>query len=237
MRTCRAVRYNPVMKLFPQHLRNRQHATVIRRRSYGLRGKGDYEGTNIDATPVAAPRMGTLGKVWVRGSGLTAKQAATGLPAAAQSVQTAVWGLPSLVGSLSLFISGVLLAKHGMVEPLAVSIAATAALSYLSAVPLARWAFHGCYKQPLAEAELEQLLDLENMATDLEKSYLRLVRDAVRQTADVSSETEAALQTAIESLCEAIIRHAGRHKRLAPRRSNTPRGRPAFHRPRYRRVH
>lgn len=193
------------MKLFPQHLRDRQHATIIRRRTYGLRGKGDY-GTNVDSIPLPAPKIGVLGKIWAKGSGLTEKQAATGLPAASMSTLGIVWSIPSIVGGIGILISGIVLAKRGNIEPLAVTTAATAALSYLSAVPWAKMAFKWCYKEPLATGEIEQLLENEQTATELEQAYLRLVRDAVRQTAEISPETEAEVQAAIASLGEAIDR-------------------------------
>jgi hypothetical protein len=194
------------MKLFPQHLRDRQHATLIRRRSYGLRGKGDYAGTNIDSIPLPEPKIGLLGRLWAKGSGLTEKQAATGLPAASMSTLGTVWCPPSIVGGLGILISAIVLGKHGNIQPLAVTSAATAILTYLSAVPFAKMAFHWCYKSPLAEGEIEQLLENEQTSTELEQAYLRLVRDAVRQTAEVSPETEAEVQAAIHSLGEAIDR-------------------------------
>ncbi|MBC7808812.1 MAG: hypothetical protein H7145_21985 [Akkermansiaceae bacterium] len=194
------------MKLFPQHLRDRQHGTVIRRRTYGLRGKGDYAGTNVESTPLPPPKIGKLGRLWLKGSGLTEKQAATGLPAASMSTMGTVWCAPTIAGGVALLISGISLAKHGVVEPLAISAAATAVLTYLSAVPWAKMAFQWCYKEPLAEGEIEQLLENENTATEIEQAYLRLVRDAVRQTAEVGPETEAEVQAAIASLGEAIDR-------------------------------
>ncbi len=194
------------MKLFPQHLRDRQHAEIIRRRTYGLRGKGEAQGYNIGAVPLPEPKIGTLGRIWAKGSGLSEKQAATGLPAASMSTLGTVWCAPAIVGGVSLLISAITLAKHGNVEPLVVSTAVTGALSYLSAVPWARMAFRWCYKAPLAEGEIDHLLENESTATDLEKAYLRLVRDAVRQTADVGEETEVEIQNAIASLGEAIDR-------------------------------
>jgi hypothetical protein len=150
--------------------------------------------------------MGKLGKLWAKGSGLTDKQAATGLPAASMSTQATVWIGPGFVGGFSLLISAILLAKRGTIEPLAISAAATAVLSYLSAVPWARMAFQWCYKEPLAEGEIEHLLENEKTATELEQAYLRLVRDAIRQTSEISPETEAEVQGAILSLGEAIDR-------------------------------
>lgn len=194
------------MRLFPQHLRDRQHAELIRRRTYGLRGKGDMSvNGGIGVSPLPAPKMGWLGKMWAKGSGLTPKQAATGLPAASMSTLGTVWAVPSM-GAFAMMISSIIMMKRGYVEPLMISTAATAALSYLSAVPLARVAFHWCYKEPLAEGEVEHLLEDGKTATELEQAYLRLVRDAVRQTSEVSPEIEEEVQAAILSLGEAIDR-------------------------------
>lgn len=195
------------MNLFPQHLRDRQHAEIIRRRSYGLRGKGEAQGYNVSAVALPEPKIGFLGRLWARGSGLTEKQAATGLPAASMSTGSAVWLPPTLVGSLGFIFTGIYAIKHGfMPEPMLGVMAATALLSYLSSVPWGKAAFQWLYKQPLAEGEIEHLLENDFAASEVEKDYLRLVRDAVRQTADISKESEAEIQEAITALGEAIDR-------------------------------
>lgn len=195
------------MKLFPQHLRDRQHAEIIRRRSYGLRGKGQVEGINLSSKPLPPPHTGVLGKLWKKNSGLTDEQAATGLPSAAMSTLTTMWSYPTLAAGVGLLVSAILTKRTGHTETFAITAATTAALSYLSAVPWARAAFRSCYKQPLLEGEIEHLMETEaTSASELETSYLRLIRDTVRQKSPVRPETEANIQAAITALGEAIDR-------------------------------
>lgn len=195
------------MKLFPQHLRDRQHAEIIRRRSYGLRGKGEVAGSNLSSKPLPPPHTGVLGQLWKKNSGLTEEQAATGLPAASASTLTTMWAGPTLAATLGFLASVILKKENGYIEPFAITAAATAVLSYLSAVPWARAAFRSFYKQPLLEGEIDYLLENEaTSASELETSYLHLLRDAVRQKAPVRPETEANIQAAITALGEAIDR-------------------------------
>lgn len=195
------------MKLFPQHLRDRQHAEIIRRRSYGLRGKGDVAGSNPSSKPLSPPHTGVLGKLWKKNSGLTDEQAATGLPSAAMSTLTTMWSYPTLAAGIGLLASAIVTKKTGHAEAFAITAATTAVLSYLSAVPWARAAFRSCYKQPLVEGEIDYLLENEaTSASELETSYLRLLRDTVRQKSPVSPKTETDIQAAITALGEAIDR-------------------------------
>ncbi|MBC8141522.1 MAG: hypothetical protein H7Y38_08785, partial [Armatimonadetes bacterium] len=201
------------MKLFPQHLRDRQHAEIVRRRTYGLRGKGDLTAATgatsgaLSAKPLPEPQTGMLGRFWAKGSGLTEKQAATGLPAAASSTLGTVWAIPGIMASFSFLIGVISLGKHGNPDPLIISSAATAVLGVLSALPFARSAFRACYKHALNEGEIEHLIETTaSTATPTETAYLRLVRDAVRQNSPVSAETQAEIQSAIVSLGEAIDR-------------------------------
>ncbi len=195
------------MKIFPQHLRDRQHAEIIQRRTYGLFGKGKTEGVNIPSGPLPSPHIGMLGKLWKKNSGLTDEQAATGLSAAAMSTLSTMWAVPTITGGLGLLISAILMKKTGYVEPFQITAALTAVVSYLSAVPWARASFQNCYKKPVLEGEIDYLLENEvTTGTELEISYLRLLRDTVRQKSPVSPETEANIQAAITALGEAIDR-------------------------------
>ena len=191
------------MKLFPQHLRDRQHGEIIKRRSYGVTGKTVPTGYEaIENVP--EPQLGTLGRFWTKGSGLTEKQAATGLPSASMATLGTLW-LPPSMGAFIGFFAGIIMTVKKDLPPEIVIPAITtgvAALAALSAGPWAQMAFRGLYKKSLTEAEIEALLNRE--MDSLERAYLQLVRDAIRQ--QVPEEAEADLQSAIQALGEAIDR-------------------------------
>lgn len=95
------------MNIFPQDLRDRQHATIVQRRSYGVYSASSPSYMTGDPPP---PRRGRLGRLWTRDSNLTPEQAATGLPAASMQTLSSLWVLPSLGVPLSALV-GLLLAK------------------------------------------------------------------------------------------------------------------------------
>ena len=67
-----------------------------------------------------------------------------------------------------------------------------------------RSAFRSLYKQPLSEDEITYLLESNPAATPLERDYLALARDAVRQRAPVDAATTVHTQQAVLLLGEAI---------------------------------
>jgi hypothetical protein len=193
------------MKLYPQNLRDRQHATIIKRRTYGLQGKGTPEGVNF-SSEAPPPRIGRLGRFWARRSGLTEKQAATGLPAASMSTLSAAYAPVSMVGLLAGLFSLIAVNKHGADAATTAALygALTAALGYAGALPWAGAAFRSLYKAPLRGGEVDVLLEDATDATTVERSYLTLVRDAIRQ--NVPENVEPELRAAIEALGQAIDR-------------------------------
>lgn len=160
----------------------------------------------VGNAPLPPPKIGLLGRLWAKGSGLSEKQAATGLPAASMSTVGTALALPATVGLTAMMIGTIIATKHGNFEPLIISSALTAALTALSASPFARWAFHSLYKKSLNESEIDHLLESSVAATSLETAYLQLVRDAIRQNAPTTPEAEAEVQNTILSLGEAIDR-------------------------------
>jgi len=191
------------MKLFPQNLRDRQHAEIIKRRSNGIQGKG---GTGIEGQPLSEPpppQMGRLGRLWSRGSGLNEREAATGLSASSTATQTTIWLPVPLVGFLSAIVGAAVVKKAGVPAELYYSVwaGAMAGLAGLCAGPGARAVFRSLYK-PLRVAEIEHLL--ESAESDLERSYLTLARDAIRQ--EVPEQSEEDVRAAIQALGQAIDR-------------------------------
>ena len=193
------------MDLFPQDLRARHHALIVKRRSWGVRGSATPAGyeASLEAAPPAAP--GWLGRIWVRGTGLTEAQAARALPNASMGTQGSLWGF----GTSGSFLIGIplLIASHksGLDPALAWSawLAASAGCFALGGGPLARWSLRSVIDKPLAESELELLA--EKAESELEKTFLSLVRDAIRTPLPDPPATEvresiAALGEALDSL-------------------------------------
>jgi hypothetical protein len=191
------------MKLYPQNLRDRLHALIIKRRSYGMITREARDPSGIMRV-LPEPHIGRLGRLWAKRSGLSEKQLATGLPAASQRTLLTAW----LVPILPIFLSGViglpLVFEEGV--PAAAYyipwLVGSGMLSYLSAVPWAAATFRQLYRPPLRDTEIEALLEYSE--TDLERAYLTLVRDAIRQ--EVPRQTEEDVRAAIQALGEAIDR-------------------------------
>jgi hypothetical protein len=196
------------MNIYPQDLRDRQHAYIISRRAYSGAGMGDAQTTGVaPSNEPPTPHMGRLGRLWARGSGLSDAQAAAALPASAMVTQSVAWLPPTLGGFLTATVA-LVLAKKGIIPPgegWMVWSAATAALSYLSAVPWARAAFRGLYRRPLSIAEIDQLLASSAAAgSELERAHLLLVRDAIQQP--VPNGVTEELRAAIHALGETVDR-------------------------------
>lgn len=195
------------MELFPDDLRARHHAILIKRRSYGVRGSTTPAGYEGSLEPVAPEKPGLLGKIWAKGSKLTEAQAARALPNSSMGTQGSLWG----VGLTASFLFGLPLLiaanKHGLAPALAWGewLAATAGGFALGGGPLATWAFRSVSDKPLVESELELLA--EKAETDLERTFLSLVRDAIRTGLPDPPATQvrrsiAALGEALDSLPE-----------------------------------
>lgn len=195
------------MELFPHDLRARHHALLIKRRSYGVRGSATPQGYEGSLEPAPAAPPGWLGKVWAKGSGLTEAQASRALPNSSMGTQGSLWGF----GATASFLFGLPLLiaanKSGLDPALAWSawLAATTGAFALGGGPLARWALRSVSDKPLVEGELELLV--EKAESELEKSYLALVRDAIRTNLPDPPATEvrksiAALGEALDSLPE-----------------------------------
>ena len=196
-----------IMELFPHDLRARHHALLIKRRSYGVRGAATPSGYEGSLEPVPAARPGWLGKIWVKGSGLNEAQASRALPNSSMQTQGSLWGLGATVSFLTGIPVLIAAQKHGLDPALAWSawLATTAGCFALGGGPLASWAFRSVSDKPLVESELELLS--EKAETDLERTFLSLVRDAIRTNLPDPPATEvrrsiAALGEALDSLPE-----------------------------------
>ena len=190
------------MKLYPQDLRDRQHAVIIRRRAYGVYSGAAPTQYSVLSTEPPAPRLGRLGRLWMRGTGLTEQEAATSLPAASVQTGPALWFLPLL--AVPAFMWAAFLSATGNVLPgwetWGVTAAGTGATLWLSLTQLPRSVLRGLHKKPLSTSEIDALLP--DAHTDVDRAYLGLLRDAVQQT--VPPDAEIPLRDALRSLARAV---------------------------------
>jgi hypothetical protein len=190
------------MKLYPQDLRSDDHARVVLKRSFAASGStnGTSATYNPDS-PLPEPKLGTLGKLWSKGLGMSDKQAAVGNAAAAMGTGTSSW-VTTILGP---FIPGVIvaiLAKKGAIDPATAWLSFSAMTTGLAALgfgPFAKGTFRSLHK-PLQTVEIEALI--KEALDPLETAYLLLVRDAI--LTDASAKAEADIRVAIEALGAAI---------------------------------
>lgn len=192
------------MKLYPQDLRENDHARIVRQRSVYASTSANGAGSSYNPnTPLPEPHLGVLGKLWAKGLGMTDRQAAVGNASAAEWTGTAGW-LTALLGPLLPGMIVLIMAKKSGLDPAMAWMsfaAATAGLSALGFGPFARAAFRSLHK-PLHAVELEGLM--RGSEDELEVAYLRLVRDAL--LTDASEKAEADIRASIEALGQAIER-------------------------------
>ena len=192
------------MKLYPQDLRDNDHARIVRKRAFTASGSSSGTGVAYDPNaPLPEPQLGKLGRLWAKGTGMNERQAAVGNAAAGDSTGAAAW-LTATLGPLLPGIIVLIMAKKGGLDPAmawASFGAATAGLSALGFGPFARAAFRSLHK-PLQATEIEGLM--KDSMDELEKAYLRLVRDAL--LTEASAKAEADIRSAVEALGQAIER-------------------------------
>ncbi|MGC4042382.1 MAG: hypothetical protein QM758_01080 [Armatimonas sp.] len=186
------------MDLFPYDLRARHHTQTVYARA--MAGYGQ-PGVSTPAEP-PPPKLGFLGRIWAKGSGLTEAQAARVNPAASTHTQASTW----LTGGLGSFFSGMvflILCKKSGLDPAigwASWTAATAGLFALGAGPFAQAAFKDLNRKPLSVSEIDALV--EKSEDDLERTFLGLVRDAIRTNLPDPPASE--VRKSISALAEAL---------------------------------
>lgn len=182
------------MEIFPQNLSRRYYVELVRRRS--AKGMGE---PRVDE-PLPKPELKMMGKLWTKGLNLTAEQAALAVPASSLGTKS-VAAITTLVGTLFVGIGSVALGAS--------SRDALLGFSAFGAGMTAVWSvgstLGGQYilrraHQALGLKESEELI--ERCQDDLEKSYLQLVRDAIR--VEGSEKSAEKLREALEALGQAI---------------------------------
>lgn len=186
------------MKLYPQDLRDRLHAAIIRQRADGVYGGAAPAAGLPLAAGLPAPRLGRLGRQWTRGLGLNEQEAAAGLGAASASLSSAQWTAPVLVSiPLVIFALWEAFVPTSPNWPLvAESLAAWGTATGLSMTVLPRHAVRGLYRKPLSVPEVDALLP--NAKSDIDRAYVGLIRAAIEQT--VPPDAEAGLREALRAL-------------------------------------
>jgi hypothetical protein len=190
------------MKLYPQDLRDNDHARIVRQRSAMSSSSGTGTTYNPNA-PLPEPQLGTLGKLWAKGLGMSDRQAAVGNAAAGEWTGAAAWLTATLGSLVPGMVVAVLSKKTGLDPALAWASfgASSVGLAALGFGPFARAAFRSLHK-PLQAVELEGLM--KESLDPLEGAYLRLVRDVL--LTEASAKAEADIRAAIEALGQAIER-------------------------------
>lgn len=186
------------MNLYPQDLRDRLHAAIIRGRAYGVYGGVTPTAYLSLAADLPSPRLGKLGRVWTCGLELTQHEAATGLPAASIGPSIAQWAVPVIFGILlaPVALSAAIVTASPDWPLVAETLAAWGAVTGLSMTLLPRHTVRGLYKKPLSAPEIDALLP--NAKNNIDRAYLELMRAAIEQT--VPPDTEAGLREALRAL-------------------------------------
>jgi hypothetical protein len=189
------------MNILPHDLRARHHATLIKRRSWGVKGgttPAGYDGSLEVAPP--AP-LGWLGRLWAKGGGLTQPQAELAMPNSSMATQGSLWGVGSLGSLLSGLVLLVAAEKNGLPPALAwTTWAAVTTGSFGLGSGLGLAAFRTLSNKPLGLSELEVLV--EKAESELDRTFLSLVRDAIRTNLPDPPASE--IRKSISALGEAL---------------------------------
>jgi len=206
------------MKLYPKNLGVKWHIAAVRQRAHGPASAWKR------ADP---PRVGVLGRAWVKGMDLPPEVAAHTLPMASGETAGWMYGLGGGLGWMP--ISGLITALAlGSPEWAAVGVAASAFTAWGCAVALPRRVIRNLHETPLRPEELQTLRDaavpglpplLSDMATkflrrwrgepsggtqdELEVAFLDLALQASRLEG-LSDATENDVRATLQSVGEAV---------------------------------
>lgn len=143
------------------------------------------------------PRLGWLGRLWARGAGSSPEVAAAGLDAMRGMNYGFTWGLSC--GSTGFWVPGALMASSGDPAAGVFMMAIGAIMSGVGFWLPGYWLRRVC-RPPVSAGEVEALHTLAQ--DELERAYLRLVADAVRQS--VAPEAAERVRAALRAVGEAI---------------------------------
>src|SRR5919206_2609992 len=148
------------------------------------------------------PRLGVVGRLCSEGMGLDEKSAAALVPAAKEAISYCVVPLlPAL--PVSVIGCGVLFgALHAPIGFLPVYLGTVALAAAASGIGWARARFRRLLEAPLSAEEVDRLL--EKTPGSMDRRFLELVRDAVRQLGSAAAQEN--VREALGSLAAAIER-------------------------------
>jgi len=148
------------------------------------------------------PRLGEIGRLCSAGMGLDESSAAALVPAAREAISN--WFVP-LLPAIPLSVIGSVVLIIGMHAPVALLplYLGTVGLTFASiGIGWARARFRRLLEAPLSAEEVDRLL--EKTPGSMERRFLELVRDAVRQPGSAAAEEN--VREALGSLAAAIER-------------------------------
>ena len=191
------------MDIYLQDLGRRRQAALLQWRvallnsqSGGRRAAGGMVAYPAPGGTVA-PRLGLMGRLWARGSGLSPEVAAAGLDAMRGQAYGMTWGLTS--GSVGFWVPAIGLAASGQHEAAAFMASLGVMMSGVGLWVPGHWLRRVC-RPPVSAAEVEALRG--STADELELAYLRLVMDTVQQgvAPDAADRVRAALRAVGEAI-------------------------------------
>jgi len=144
-----------------------------------------------------SPRLGLLGRLWMRGAGSPPEVAAAGLDAMRGQTHGLTWGLNC--GSLGFWMPAIGIAASGNYGAAAFMAGLGAVMSGFGFLLPGHLLQRVC-RPPVSTAEIEALQG--SVQDELEQAFLRLVADAVRQS--IAPEAADRVRAALRAVGEAI---------------------------------
>lgn len=191
------------MNLLPVDLGQRRYGTILAERAHAAMA-GSRRGP-IGGSPPPKPsrpgqkeRLGALGRLWTQGTGLDPDTARIGLEATRPLTTGMMVGL---VGGSTGFLAPTLVGLASSQPTVAVVFGTLWFMMASVGLSVPAIQFRRINNRPLSANELDSLMPAS--ADDpLERAYLSLVRDAIRQSipADAEDEVRAAIRTLGEAL-------------------------------------
>jgi hypothetical protein len=193
------------MEIQPADLGAERNLALIERRAvaYAATTRHGRRGRMLRAlsSPGAGePRLGLLGRFWARGTGLDDKDAVEAMRRMGSATTSMVAGM--IGASSAIAFPAIVAGMNGHPGVALVFGAMWAAMASVGLI-MPRALLHRWHKTPVTPHEIDEMLGESH--DELERSYLALVRDALRQEG-VTAEAADDVRNSIRALGEAIDR-------------------------------